>query len=220
MILDLGLIDYEECYRIQKDLVRKRRLGEIEDSLIIAEHNEVFTIGRVGDENNVLVPNDMLFAGSLKVLRVDRGGDVTFHGPGQIVAYPVISLKDPARDLHSYLRDLEEAAIRFLGDYAVCAERIKGKTGVWVSGRKIASVGIGASNWVTFHGLSVNVNCDLSFFSMINPCGMDDVEMASLARIKGQPIKMDEAKRRLLTHLKDILGLDENRTIDREAVLA
>jgi lipoate-protein ligase B len=211
MILDLGHIDYEDCYRIQKDLVNKRRLGEIEDSLIFAEHNEVFTIGRSGKTDNILVPAGMLAASGLKVLKVDRGGDVTYHGPGQLVAYPVIDLKDSGKDLHSYLRDLEESAIRFLKDYSVCAGRIEDKTGVWVSGKKIASVGIGASNWVTFHGLSVNINCDLKFFSMINPCGIKDVEMTSLGRIKGQDVPMAGVKRSILVHLKEILNLDDDQ---------
>ena len=209
MLIDLGLIDYEECYKIQKDMVRRRRSSEIEDSIILAEHNEVFTIGRSGEMDNVLIPNDMLLSSGLKVLRVDRGGDVTFHGPGQLVAYPVINLKDTGRDLHSYLRDLEEAAMRFLNDYGVNAERMQGRTGVWVSGKKIASVGVGASNWVTFHGMSVNISCSLKFFSMINPCGMKDVEMTSLERLKGQEIRMIDAKKRMIKYFKEIFGLDE-----------
>ena len=211
MILDLGRIEYEECYRVQKDLVRKRRLGEIGDSLIFAEHNEVFTIGRTGEMDNVLVPNDMLLSSGLNVLRVDRGGDITFHGPGQLVIYPIINLKDAGKDLHSHLRSLEESAIRFLNDYSIHGERIEKKTGVWVSGKKVASVGVGASNWVTFHGLSVNINCDLTFFSMINPCGIKDVEMTSLERIKGCRIRMEEAKKSILTHLKEIFGLDDSK---------
>ena len=209
MLIDLGRIDYEECYKIQKDMVRRRRLSEIEDTIILAEHNEVFTIGRAGDMDNVLIPNDMLLSSGLKVLRVDRGGDVTFHGPGQLIAYPIINLKDTGRDLHSYLRDLEEVAIRLLNDYGVNAERMQGRTGVWVSSKKIASVGVGASNWVTFHGMSVNINCSLKFFSMINPCGMKDVEMTSLERLKGQEIRMIDAKNRMTKYFKEIFGLDE-----------
>ena len=220
MILDLGLVGYEECYRIQKDMVRRRRAGEIEDTIILAEHNEVFTIGRTGQMENVLIPNDMLFSSGLKVLKVDRGGDVTFHGPGQLVAYPIIDLRDAGKDLHSYLRDLEEAAIRFLNDYGVNAVRIKEKTGVWVSGKKIASVGVGASNWVTFHGISVNINCDLKFFSMINPCGMKDTEMTSLERIKGQEIRMADAKRCMIKHFKEILGIGDDERSYEQAALA
>ena len=220
MLLDLGCIDYEECYKIQKDMVRRRRSGEIGDSLILAEHNEIFTIGRAGEIENVLVSDDLLFSSGLKVLQVDRGGDITFHGPGQLVAYPIIDLKDSGRDLHSYLRDLEEAAIRFLDDYGVDAGRIQEKTGVWVSGKKIASIGIGASNWVTFHGMSININCDLKFFAMINPCGMHDIEMTSLERIKGQEIRMMDAKKSIVKHFKGIFRLNDNKCDHRSAVLA
>ncbi len=219
MILDLGLIDYEECYKIQRELVAKRISGLIEDSVIIAEHSEVFTIGRTGDSGNILVPDSFMLSAGLRVLRVDRGGDVTFHGPGQILIYPVISLKDSKKDLHMYLRDLEQAAIFFLNDYSVYGTRIQGKTGVWVSERKIASIGVGASNWVTFHGMSLNVNCDLSFFSMINPCGID-CEMTSLERIKDCPINMKKAKDRILSHLIKILGIRNDSVLHRETVLA
>ena len=220
MLIDLGLIDYEDCYKIQKDLVRKRRSGEIEDTLILVEHNEVFTIGRTGGMENLLVPDETLFASGIKVLRVDRGGDITYHGPGQLIAYPIIDLKDAAKDLHAYLRGLEEAAIRFLDDYLVRGERIAGKTGVWVAGRKIASVGVGSSNWVTFHGLSININCDLKLFSMINPCGMHDVEMTSLERIKGQKISMSEAKKYIVSRFKEIFGLNDGKYDHNAAALA
>ena len=221
MVLDLGRIDYEECYRIQKDLVRKRRLGRIEDSLILAEHNDVFTIGRTGDMANVIVEYDKLLSCGIKVLRVDRGGDVTYHGPGQIVAYPIVDLKASGRDLHRYLRDLEESAIRFLGDYSVCGERVENKTGVWVSGKKVASVGVGASNWVTFHGMSVNINCDLKFFGMINPCGMKDVEMTSLEEVKGRAVEISEVKTGILKHLKEIFDFGDGKYgYNRETVLA
>lgn len=220
MLLDLGLIDYEECYAIQKDIVRRRRSGEIDDTLILAEHNPIFTIGRRGSKDNLLVSDDMLASNGLKVLRIDRGGDITFHGPGQLVCYPVIDLKAAGMDLHRYLRNLEESAIHFMNDYGVDAERVPGKTGVWVSGKKIASVGVGASNWVTFHGLSVNINCSLDFFAMINPCGMKDSEMTSLARLKGQEIPMSAAKTKIVKHFKEILGLDNNEYSYTETTLA
>ena len=220
MLIDLGLIDYEECYAIQKDVVRRRRAGVIGDTLILAEHNEIFTIGRTGSMDNLLIPEDMLLSNALKVLRVDRGGDITFHGPGQLVVYPVIDLKDSCRDLHSYLRSLEEVGIRFLNEYGINAERVPGKTGVWVSGKKIASVGVGASNWVTFHGLSMNINCSLKFFSMINPCGIKDVEMTSLERLKGQKVCMDGAKKNMVMHFKEVFGLDTNEYSYKETALA
>lgn len=205
MLTDLGRIDYEECYKIQKEMVRRRRSGDIDDTILIAEHNEVFTIGRTGRMDNLLVSEETLLSGGLKVLRVDRGGDVTFHGPGQLVVYPVINLKEAGRDLHSYLRSLEEVVIRLLNDYDITGERIGGKSGVWVSGKKIASIGVGASNWVTFHGLSVNINCDLRFFSMINPCGMPGIEMTSLEVIKACRIDLNDVKSKMVAHLNDVL---------------
>lgn len=208
MVLDLGRIDFEECYKVQKDMVRRRRAGEIEDSVLFAEHDEIFTIGRTGSDDNILVPYETLLANGLKVLRIDRGGDVTFHGPGQLVIYPIIDLKTSGKDLHKYLRDLEELAIRFLKDYSIKAERVAGKTGAWIRGRKIASVGVGASGWITYHGLSININCDLRYFSMINPCGMKDVEMTSLERIKGSPVEMAGARKNVTSHLKGIFGLN------------
>lgn len=208
MLIDLGLIDFEECYRIQKDLVRKRRAGEIEDSVLFAEHNEVFTMGRTGSDDSLLVPPEALWKYGLKVLRIDRGGDVTFHGPGQLVVYPVIDLKRSGMDLHQHLRGLEELAIRFLKDYSVEAQRVPEKTGAWVQGRKIASVGVGASGWVTYHGLSININCDLRYFSMINPCGMKNVRMTSLEMIKGSPLEMSGVRKNVANHLKDIFGLN------------
>ena len=197
MILDLGLIDYEDCYRKQKELVRRRKLGEIEDSLIIAEHNAVFTIGRSGKADNLLVSPEFLEKLGVKVLKVDRGGDITFHGPGQLVFYPIIDLKAGIKDLHLYLRNLEEAVIRFLDGYGVNGIRVAGRTGVWSSGAKIASIGIAASDWITYHGAAININTDLNFFSMINPCGMKDVKMTSMSEISGGFIDMREAGRRM-----------------------
>lgn len=220
MIIDLGLIGYEECYALQKQLVARRKSGGINDCLILAEHDEIFTIGRTGSEKNILVRPEDLSDNRMKVLRVDRGGDVTFHGPGQLVAYPIIDLKARGKDLHRYLRDLEEAVMLFLGDYSVDAERIRGKTGVWVHGKKISSIGIGASGRVTYHGVSVNINCELNFFSMINPCGMADVVMTSLARVKRRNIDMGSAKKIFVKRLSSVLGIDDKRSYIGEAALA
>lgn len=197
MILDLGLIDYEEAYTAQKELVRLRKLGEIEDSFIFAEHYPVFTIGRTGRIENLLDTEERLSEKGIKVLRVDRGGDITFHGPGQLVVYPIVDLKDRGSDLHRYLRDLEEFIMELLKKYSVCGQRLPGKTGVWVEDRKIASIGIAASGWVTFHGFALNINTDLEFFSMINPCGMKHVRMTSLAQILDRKVTMIDVKKKI-----------------------
>lgn len=213
MILDLGLIDYEDAYRIQKDLAAKRKLGEIDDSIILAEHYHVFTIGRTGRLENLLADETDLKKDGVKVIRVDRGGDITYHGPGQLVAYPIVDLGRRSRDLHRYLRDLEEVAIRFLKSYSVSAVRITGKTGVWVADKKIASIGIGATGWVTYHGMSININTNLSFFSMINPCGMKDVSVTSLAGLTGRHIDMNEAKEKALYYFNEqALGVCSEET--------
>lgn len=199
MIIDLGLIGYTEAYGIQKELVDKRKCGEIGDTLILAEHLPIFTIGRLGRIENLIKNN------GVTVLRVDRGGDITFHGPGQLVLYPIINLKDNALDLHKYMRLLESAAISFLHKYSVEAERVENKTGVWVGRKKIASVGIAASNWITYHGMSINLNVNLEYFSMIYPCGMKDVRAASLDRIIGRKIPMQDAKQAFSAILNSII---------------
>ena len=219
MIIDLGLTDYEDAYRIQKEFVARRKAGEIEDSVIVTEHSSVFTIGRIGKIANMLEREDVLKQCGIKVLRVDRGGDITFHGPGQLVIYPIVDLRNRGSDLHQYLRLLEEIAITSLRRYSVAGERVSGKTGIWVERKKIGSVGIAASNWVTFHGLSINVNVDLRFFKMINPCGMKDCAATSLETIIGRHVDMTEFKDIALSETRKILGLNEYGVIDREEAL-
>ncbi len=219
MILDLGFIDYEESYKTQKELVRLRKLGEIGDSLIIAEHPPIFTIGRIGKKENLLISEEILAKQGIKVLEVDRGGDITFHGPGQLIFYPVIGLKDRGKDLHKYIRDLEEAVISFLKEYSVSGYRLKDKTGVWVNAKKIASIGIAASDWVTYHGFSINMNTDLGFFSMIHPCGLRGVKATSLEEILNKYIDFIKAKETLLYFFNRIFKL-EDRVVTGHAILA
>jgi lipoate-protein ligase B len=194
MISDLGLTEYADAYRIQKDFVVMRKLGEIEDSLIITEHKPVFTIGRIGNMKNLLVDEQALGKSGISVIRVDRGGDITCHAPGQLVAYPVIDLKKRGRDLHRFLRELEEVGIQLLARFGLEAVRIEGRTGVWVHGKKIVSIGVGASDWVTYHGMSININNDLHYFAMINPCGAPAVSVVSVEALLGRPVDMAEAK--------------------------
>lgn len=210
MVYDLGLIDYEEAYRIQKDFVARRKRGDIDDSVILCEHRSVFTIGRSGKKKNLLVSEKALNEKGIKVLNVDRGGDITFHGPGQLVAYPILDLNLRGMGLHSYLRSLEEAAIRFLSYYSILGERLNGRTGVWVGGKKIASIGICASNWITYHGLSININVDLRFFSMIRPCGLKDIEVTSLGRILERYVMMQEAKEALKSSFNSALQIKDD----------
>jgi len=206
MICDLGLTDYEHAYGVQKDLVARRKLGEIDDSIIITEHAPVFTIGRTGDIENLLVDKEELERNGISVLRVDRGGDITCHAPGQLVAYPVLDLKKRGRDLHRYMRDLEEIGIQVLMRFGIAANRQEGKTGIWAERKKIASVGIAASDWVTYHGISININNDLRYFSMINPCGMNAISAISLQALLGNEIDMDTVKMVFIREFYRVFG--------------
>lgn len=209
MILDLGLIDYEDCHRIQKEFVARRKRGDSGDVFIIAEHPNVFTIGRTGKRENLLVDERGLAGKGVKVLDVERGGDITFHGPGQLIVYPIVDLKNRGRDIHRHLRDLEQVAIELLKRYGIASRTVKGKTGVWLNDEKICSVGVAATNWVTYHGMSININVDLGYFAMINPCGMTDVMMTSLKKVLRKEILMREARDRLQESISDIFGPGE-----------
>ncbi len=208
MIVDLNVVDYEDAYKLQTEMVMRRIVGEIGDSLIIAEHFPVFTLGRLGKIENLLVAGESLARAGVKVLRVDRGGDITFHGPGQIVAYPIIDLRDKGMDLHGYLRTLEGVVIDLLRDYSIAATRIDGRTGVWVNGGKIASIGIAVRRWVTYHGLSLNVHVDPAFFSMINPCGFRDVRAINLKDVVSGALEIEEVKKGLIHHLEREFNLE------------
>ena len=183
-VLDLGAADYRDVWRKQLELVEARQIGHAPDTLIVVEHPHVFTLGRRRDaQQNVLAPGDV------PVIEIERGGDVTYHGPGQLVAYPIVLLEGEERDLHKFLRNLEEAVIRTCARVGVTADREPGKTGVWTTtplGRKkLCSMGIACRKWVTFHGLALNVTTDLSYFARINPCGFEASVMTALDKLVG-----------------------------------
>ena len=182
-VVDLGTVPYEEALELQRSLARERISGAIpEDILLLLEHPPVVTLGRSAKARNLVSSADFLASRGVELFEVERGGDVTFHGPGQLVGYPIIDLKRHKLDLHWYLRQVEEALIRTLAAYSIPAERNVGFTGVWTKGRKIASIGVHARDWVTWHGFALNVNTDLSYFDLIIPCGIDGVTMTSIVR--------------------------------------
>jgi lipoyl(octanoyl) transferase len=206
---DLGLRPYAEVLAYQHELVRGRQRGELGDRLLLVEHPDVITLGRRRDaDKNVLSP------GSIPVVEIERGGDATYHGPGQLVAYPILQLEGGERDLHAYLRALEEAIIATCADLGLAAERNPGWTGVWVGPRpglqperrKLASIGIAVRRWVTFHGLALNVSTELSRFSALNPCGLEANVMTSLARELDRAIGLDEVRPLLGRRLAQTLG--------------
>ena len=182
-LLDLGRRPYLEVLELQRDLCRRKISGELDaDLLLLVEHEPVVTLGRGLRPASLPLPTTALEQRGITVVDVERGGDVTYHGPGQLVGYPILDLRRHREDLHWYLRRLEESLIVGLGRLGVPAERNTGLTGVWTSGRKIASIGIHVKQWVTIHGFALNVTTDLSFFDLIVPCGIPGVVMTSVAR--------------------------------------
>lgn len=182
LVCDLGLRPYAEVLQFQRAVARARISGVIsEDLLLLVEHPPVITLGRGSKAHHLLASPALLASRGVEQFEVDRGGDVTFHGPGQLVGYPIIDLKRHKQDLHWYLRQVEEALIRGLAPFGISGERSTGYTGVWTGGRKIASIGVHAREWVTWHGFALNVTTDLSYFDLMVPCGIADVTMTSMA---------------------------------------
>lgn len=177
----LGRLDYSEALELQHELVRQRIAGEVEDTLVLVEHDPVFTLGR-----RRTAADNVLFPGDTPVVAVERGGDVTWHGPGQLVGYPIVQLREGEQDVHRVLRHLEDALIGVLATCGLTGERKEGHTGVWCQGVKLVSLGVAVRSWVTFHGFALNVDCDLSWYRRINPCGLSADVMGSVASLGGR----------------------------------
>jgi lipoyl(octanoyl) transferase len=192
-IHDLGLVNYEEAYALQKACVDSVINGG-KETLILCEHPSILTVGRLAKTGNILVSEKELEQKGIRVLAVDRGGDVTLHCPGQLVAYPILNLHKRGKDIRAYLGKLEEVAIDFLRGFDIVSDRFSGRTGVWLGTKKIVSIGVGVRRWVSFHGMAVNINPDLRLFSLIRPCGLD-VFMTSMQEIKGKRVDFDLAKK-------------------------
>lgn len=192
-VVRLGRMSYAESLELQREVAKDRISGAIpQDVLLLVEHPPVVTLGRSSKEKNLISSPAFLASRGVELFEVERGGDVTFHGPGQLVGYPIFDLKRHRQDLHWYLRSVEEALIRTIGDYGIPGERSTGYTGVWTLGRKIASIGVHARDWVTWHGFALNVTTDLSYFDLIVPCGIIGVEMTSIAKETGSAPGLDE----------------------------
>jgi lipoyl(octanoyl) transferase len=184
--VSLGQVAYEEALELQRHIARDRISGALpQDVLLLVEHPPVVTLGRASKGKHLIASPEFLRSKGVELFEVERGGDVTFHGPGQLVGYPIVDLKRHRLDLHWYLRKIEEALINTLADYDIVAERNPSFTGVWTKGKKIASIGVHARDWVTWHGFALNVTTDLSYFDMMVPCGIDGVVMTSIARELG-----------------------------------
>jgi len=189
-VLDLGKKPYEEVWNFQKKMQAKRINNEIDDMLILVEHEPVYTLGKNAEINHLLQSRDK----SVEVFSIERGGDITFHGPGQLVGYPIINLSNYKKSINWYMRSLEQVTIEVLNEYGIIAKRVEGLTGVWVDDAKIASQGVRLSRWVTMHGFSLNVHTDLSYYDGIIPCGIFDKGVTSMEVLLGKTEKMDVVK--------------------------
>ena len=217
---DLGLIDYKEAWDYQEklfneilDVKKNNRKENRQDPtlsyLLFCEHPHVYTLGKSGDENNLLVNEDYLMSRGATFYKINRGGDITYHGPGQIVGYPILDLDSFFTDIHKYLRFLEEAVILTLADYGIESTRSDGETGVWLDvggekARKICALGVRSSRWVTMHGFAFNVNCDLSYFGNIIPCGIVDKTVTSMQKELSKEVDIQEVQHKLKGHLKKL----------------
>jgi len=207
----LGCVPYTEALALQRSLVEERRAGRIGDTLLLLEHPHVLTLGVRGDggRSHVLATDEALASRGIEIHETGRGGDITYHGPGQIVGYPIVDLNPDRRDVHRYVRDLETVLIRTAADYGVEAGRIEGLTGVWVGDEKLAAIGVRIARWITSHGFALNVSTDLDQFNLIVPCGIADRGVTSLARLLGRPIDMAEVEFCIIEHFANVFNLSE-----------
>ena len=206
-VRDLGLIPYAEALALQSDLVGRRRTGDIPDQLLLLQHPHVITLGTAASRSHVLADESRRRELGIDLLDVGRGGDVTYHGPGQLVGYPILDLKPDRKDVHQYLRDLEAVLVHTLDEMGIRGEPVPNLTGVWVDGRKIAVIGVRiSSGWITSHGFALNVSNDLSFFETIVPCGIQDVSVTSVSQELGRPFAVPDILGMVSEAFSEIFG--------------
>jgi lipoyl(octanoyl) transferase len=220
LIADLGLMGYAEAWALQKRVVAARKAGSLEDVLILCEHAPVITLGRSGKREHLLTSEQVLRQKGVEFHATDRGGDITYHGPGQIVGYPILNLGAIRRDVVWYVRMLEEAMIRATAEFGITAERVAGKTGIWVkvgnTEEKLAAIGVHISRWVTSHGFAYNVSTDLRNFDLIVPCGIAGRKAASLEKLLGRNVEPSEVAPRIARHLGELFGLEMKEASKKE----
>jgi len=195
-------MDYAQAWDMQKSLMEERKQNIISDTLLLLEHPNTYTLGKVADKNNLISSEEYLKKNQISVFEIDRGGDITYHGPGQVVGYPIIDLANWRKDTHVYLRTLEQVIIDVCNHYGLAASANPEYTGVWIEDRKICAIGIKISKWVTMHGFAFNVNTDLSLYNGIIPCGIIDKDVTSLQNELNRTIDMDEIKNLILSNFK------------------
>lgn len=197
---DLGFIDYKDAWDIQKSIHQSRAENKIDDIFFLLEHPHTYTLGKTADKKNLVGDKKYLDENNISVYDIDRGGDITYHGPGQIVGYPIINLTNWKQDTHKYLRSIEEIIIRVCNEYGLDAKRIEKLTGVWIDDRKICAIGIKVSRWITMHGFAFNINTDLNLFNGIIPCGISDKQVTSLSKELNREIILTQVKEKIIHH--------------------
>lgn len=205
-ILDLGVVEYREAWELQRRLHHQRVEGRIPDLLLLLEHPPTITIGRSGSLDNVLISSKQMVQAGIPLFFIDRGGDVTYHGLGQLVGYPILDLRDQGGDLHLYVRNLEEVMIRTLRDFSIQADSDESHAGVWVKGEEVGAIGLSVKKWVSMHGFALNVNTDLDHFAFIHPCGFSDKRATSMSKVIGRKISTAEVSPLMKSHFCDIFG--------------
>jgi len=211
----LGLVDYAAALELQRRKVAERKAGAIPDTLLLLEHPHVYTLGRNARQENLLVSAELLASRGAQVFRTDRGGDVTYHGPGQLVGYPILDLTQHRRDVSWFMRSLEEVFIRVAGEYGIEAGRCPGAAGVWVGNDKLVAMGVHLSRWVTSHGFAFNVNTDLRYFEWIVPCGLRGKGVTSLAKLLGYELVMEAVAERVVEQFGVVFGVEVHEYVNR-----
>ena len=219
-IYELGTVPYEKALEYQENLLAKRIAEKIPDSLILLEHPPTITTGRKGNTGNLLVRKEYLEKHGISFIHASRGGDITFHGPGQIVGYPILNLKNHEMDIRKHLRSIEEVIIRTLSDFGIEGRRIDGVTGVWVKRSKIASIGIAIRKWVTYHGFALNVSTNLDYFELILSCGITDVRITSIRSWLGneENVRMDDVTQSVIKNFMGVFGFEDFILKDKKEI--
>lgn len=208
LFLNLGVEPYDRALDLQRRLVAARREGRIEDVFILLEHPPVITLGRRGDESNIVASRELLARLGIEVHRVERGGDVTYHGPGQLLGYPILDLRGHRQDVGWYMHSLEEVLIRALADFGIEAGRQGERIGVWIGDKNIAALGARIEEWITYHGFALNVSPDLSHFDLIIPCGYKGIGVTSMEEVLGEAPEMREVRRSVAQRFSEVFGVE------------
>ena len=215
-VYKLGLVEYAKAFQLQDELQSRRVNGDIPDVLMLLEHPPTLTLAKGNDDKNILVDDAILKQRNVAVFPTDRGGSITFHGPGQIVGYPILDLGDKGKDIHQYIRNLEQVIIETLGRYSLDSRRDSEHVGVWIGNEKIAAIGVRVRKWVTKHGFALNVNSDLSYFDLINPCGIVDKGVTSIKNILNREMNMEEVVNALIEKFSSVFNVSVDIMDEKE----